>query len=74
MLDISIFHPETIVWIDETGSDRRNSIRAYGYGLYELIPVKHQLKVWGKRLSAIGVMTMEGIDVFVHEGSVNGDV
>ena len=64
-----------IVWIDETGSDCRNSIRAYGHGLRGLTPVKHQLKVWGKRISAIGVMTTDGIkDVFVQEGPVNGDV
>ena len=75
MLDISMFDPEMIVWLDETGSDRRDGVRAYGYGLRGLTPVKHQLKVWGKRISAIGVMTMEGIeDVFVYEGSVNGDV
>lgn len=71
MLDISMFDPEMIVWIDETGSDRRNSVRAYGYGLRGLTPVKHQLKVWGKRISAIGVMTTDGIeDVFVQEGPV----
>ena len=66
MLDISMFDPEMIVWIDEMGSDCRNSIRAYGHGLRGLTPVKHQLKVWGKRISAIGVMTTDGIDdVFV---------
>ena len=61
MLDISMFDPEMIVWIDEKGSDRRNSVRAYEYGLCGL---KHQLKVWGKHISA---MTMEGIEgVFVQ--------
>ena len=38
-----------IVWLDETGSDRRNSIRAHGYGLRGLTLVTHKLKVWGKR-------------------------
>ena len=34
-----------------------------------------QLKVWGKHIFVIGVMTMDRIeDVFVHEGSVNGGV
>ena len=27
--EISMFNPEMLVWLDETGSDRRNSIRAY---------------------------------------------
>ena len=75
MLDMSMFDPEMIVWLDETGSDRRNSVRAYGYGIRGLTPVKHQLKVWGKRITAIGIMTMEGIeDVFIHEDSTNGEV
>ena len=73
MLDISMFDPEMIVWIDEMGSDCRNSVRTNGYGLCELTPVKHQLKVWGECISAIRVMTTDGIkDVFVQEGPVNG--
>ena len=75
MADISMFEPEMIVWLDETGSDRRNSIRAYGYGLRGLTPVTHKLQVWGKRITAIGVMSMRGIeDAYIYEGSVNGDV
>ena len=66
MLDISMFDPEMIVWLDETGSDRRDGVRACGYGLRGLTPVEHQLKVWGKRIFATRVMTMEGIeDVFM---------
>lgn len=75
MADISMFEPEMIVWLDETGSDRRNSTRAYGYGLRGLTPVTHKLQVWGKRITAIGVMSMRGIeDAYIYEGSVNGDV
>ena len=49
MADISMFHPEMIVWLDETGSDRRNSVRAYGYGLHGLTPVaSSQAKSVGK--------------------------
>lgn len=53
MLDITMFDPEMIVWLDETGSDQRNSVRAYGYGLRGLTPIKYQLKVWGKHISAL---------------------
>ena len=75
MADLSMFEPEMIVWLDETGSDRRNSIRAYGCGLRGLTPVTHKLQVWGKRITAIGVMSMRGIeDAYIYEGSVNGDV
>ena len=75
MADISMFEPEMIVWLDETGSDRRNSVRAYGYGLRGLTPVTHKLNVWGKRISGIGIMSMCGIeDAYIYEGSVNGEV
>ena len=64
-----------LVWLDETGSDRRNSIRKYGYGLRGMTPVEHHLKVWGTRLSCIGIWSMRGMeDVYVHEGTVNGNV
>jgi len=33
MTEISQFHPDMLIWIDETGSERRNSIRKYGYSL-----------------------------------------
>ena len=69
MADMSIFEPEMIVWLDETGSDCRNSVRAHGYGLCGLTPITHKPKVWGKRISAIGVMSMCGIeDAYIYEG------
>ena len=33
MAEISFLDPNMLVWLDETGSDRRNAIRKYGYGL-----------------------------------------
>jgi len=31
--EMSAFDPTMIVWIDETGCDRRNALRHYGYGI-----------------------------------------
>ena len=31
--DVSMYRPEMLVFLDETGSDRRNSLRKYGYSL-----------------------------------------
>ena len=74
MAEISFLDSNMLVWLDETGSDRRNSIRKYGYGLRGMTPVDH-LKVWGTRLSCIGIWSMRGMeDVHVHEGTVNGGV
>ena len=60
----------------ETGSDRRNSIRKFGYGIRGLTPVTQQLCVYGKRVSAIRViMSVRGIkDSYIVEGSVNSDI
>ena len=55
MAEISLFHPDMLIWIDETGSDRRNSIRKYGYSLRGIPARVFQLHVGGKRISAIGV-------------------
>ena len=46
-----------LVFVDETGCERCNSIRRYGYGLRGLTPVQHQITVGGKRL---GVLTTSG--------------
>ena len=62
MVGIEAFDPEMLVFIDETGCDKRNLVRQYGYGVRGLTPVTHKFVVYGKRISAIGVMTTEGIE------------
>ena len=37
MAEISMFDPEMIIWVDETGSARRNSVISYGYSLKECV-------------------------------------
>ena len=69
------FDPKTLIFIDETGSTRRNEVRKYGYSLCGLTPVSHKLRVYGKRLSAIGILTCNGIeDVYIVEGNVNSTI
>ncbi len=75
MDEISVFEPHMLVWVDETGSDRRNSVRSYGYSLRGMRATRHQLKVSGQRINVIGVVSSAGVeDVHLHEGNVNGDV
>ncbi len=74
MAEISAFNPEMFIWIDETGTDRRNAIRSYGYSLCGLTPKSYHQKIGGRRISAIGIMTMHGIeDVYLTNDSVNGE-
>ena len=71
---MAVFHHSLIVWIDETGCDRRNSLRKYAYGIRGQTPRDYQLQMRGVRYSAIGILSSNGIDdVYITEGSVNGD-
>lgn len=48
-LECNIFDPALMVWIDESGFDRRNSQRKYGYGIRGLPPRNFSLQIRGKR-------------------------
>ena len=72
--DITMFNTSMFLWIDESGCDLRNALRKYGYGIRGLPPQDYSLKLRGKRYSAIGILSTEGIkDVYIAEGSVNGE-
>ena len=75
MAEVSGYNPDMLIWVDETGSERYNSIRSFGYALRGMRPVCHHLSVGGRRVSAIPVMTTRGIeDVFTTTDRVNGEV
>ena len=57
-----MFDPDMIIWVDETGSARRNSVRPYGYSLKGMRAVSHELRVLGRRINAIGAMSTEGVE------------
>lgn len=65
----------TLVWVDESGFQQRNSIRAYDYSLRGLRAEDHQFKVGKARINVIGVMSYQGVeDVHLTEDNVNGDI
>ena len=75
LLDMQVFHghPEMLVFVDETGADRRNCLRRFGYSLRGKPAVSKKLLVRGQRVSAIAAMSTEGIlDCYSVTGSVNG--
>ena len=74
MAEISVYDPSMLLWIDESGCDRRHSMRKWGYSLRGIQPRDHRILARGKRYSAIPIMSLEGIhDVYLAEGSVNGE-
>ena len=75
MADISAYNPEMLIWIDESGCNRRNAIRLFGYSVRGIRPQSHVLKVYGERISAIPILTLRGIeDVYLTTSTVNGDI
>ena len=41
------YNVEAFVWLDETGTDRRDQLRKYGYALRGVTPVYHRILVRG---------------------------
>ena len=74
MAEISVYDPSMLVWLDESGCDRRHTIRKYGYSLRGKPLCDHRLLIRGTRFSVIPIMSLEGIhDIYITEGTVNGD-
>ena len=74
MGNIALYDPSMFIWVDESGCDRRNSIRKYGYIIRGKRPVEHRLLVRGVRYSAIPVMSIHAVhDVYITQGTTNGE-
>ena len=74
MAKISSYDPGTLIWIDESGHDKRKSLRKFGYSLQGVRPVERRLLIRGVRYSAIPIMTIDGLhDVYIAEGTINGE-
>lgn len=69
---MSVYNPEMLIFLDETGADRRNILRKYGYSMRGKPAQKHTLLVGGERVSVIASINgLLGIDVI--KGTVDGD-
>ena len=74
MMQVDSMDPAFFIWVDETGCDRRTSLRRMAYGVRGATPENVMLQVRGKCLSAIAAMSVRGIeDVVINEGNVDGD-
>ena len=72
MAEVSMYDPSMLIWLDESGCDRRHMMRKRGYSLRGITPRDHRLLVRGKRYSAI---TTDGIlDISLLETTVDGEV
>ena len=65
---------DKFVWADETGSDRRDQIRKFGYSLRGESPVYRRLLSRGERISTIGAICTDGLVAYKFvKGTVNGE-
>lgn len=49
------------VWVAETGTDKRDNLRKFGYALRGTTPIYHRFFTRGQRVNTIAAMTSEGI-------------
>ena len=70
-----LYKRELFVWVDETGCDRRNCIRKFGYAFRGATPVCHRILVRGQRISAVAAISTDGLIALdlKSSGSVNSD-
>ena len=59
--EMSVYDADMFVFLDETGSDRRNVLRKYGYSCRGERGVSHKLLVRGEHLNTIACISIEGM-------------
>ena len=73
-IDVSLYKSHQLIFVDETGTDCRDAIRKYGYGLRGRPPRSYKFLIRGERINAVTAMNQEGILALrTVRGSVNGD-
>ena len=60
-VDVSIFNPDMLIFLDESGCDNRDSVRKKGYSLRGKPARKQKLLVRGEHVSLLCTMSLEGI-------------
>ncbi len=72
--DVSIYQRETLLFVDETGTDRRDSIRKYGYSIRGKPIQAQKLLVRGEYLSCVAAISQQGLVALkIYRESVDGD-
>ena len=73
--DVSLYNPEMMIFLDETGTDRRDALRRKGYSIRGKPARNQQLLIRGEHVSVISFLSIEGIlGCSIVRGSVNGEI
>ena len=64
MANILQFPRDFFVWVDETGTDRRDQLRKFGYSVRGLPAVSEHFLTRGNRISAMVAMSADGVETY----------
>jgi hypothetical protein len=74
MAEMEFFNIDQIVWLDETGCDKRDHVRKMGYAMKGERPVYKRILHRGQRISAVAAMCSDGVIALEMDGGTyNGD-
>ena len=62
--EVLMYKADVFIFVDETGTDARDKIRNYGYGVRGKPPVAQKLLVRGQHFSSIAIMSTAGVLYF----------
>ena len=72
--EVSMYNPEMLIFLDESGSDRRNCIRRYGYSVRGRPLVSHKFLSRGIRVNSIAFLSVFGmLDCKTVKHTVDGN-
>lgn len=75
MASALLYKRDQLVWVDETGCDRRDCARKYGYAIRGSTPEYHRLLIRGERISAIAAIAEDGVVTYkLTTGGVDSSV
>ena len=73
-IEVSIHAVGMFVFLNETGTDRRDILRRYGYSWRGMPAKTNRLLVRGEHLSAVAFMSTRGVlDCKITHQTINGD-
>ena len=75
MSSVLMYGRDMFVWVDETGCNRKDFFRKYGYAYKGYRAQCHSLLLRGQRINAMAALSSRGIlDVKLTSSNVNGDI
>lgn len=73
--EVCLYKAHMFIFMDETGTDRRDKLRKYGYSMRGKPPITQKILIRGQHLSSLAIMSTAGVlDCQVVTGGVTGDV